>query len=317
MRVDRFLQSHFTGAPYSFLHRLLRTGQVRVNGRRAQGGVRLQEGDSVRLPPVAWQPPVQESVKPLHPPDGMVRTLRERILWRDETLLVLNKSSGMAVHAGSGEAWGAVDAMRRLFEWEESALRPELCHRLDKDTSGCLLFALTPFALRGMAEAFRAGQVEKRYLALVRGRLAEDEGVIDRPLSKGIMRGGERMVVSSTHGAAAVTRYQVRQRFANATLLELVLESGRTHQIRVHCQSIGHPVAGDRKYGDAAFDARMGKIGLHRLFLHAWQLSFRHPHSGAWMTVEAPLEDRLHQVLDQLSAATSRKVVADRARPMS
>ncbi|WP_130472059.1 RluA family pseudouridine synthase [Candidatus Magnetaquicoccus inordinatus] len=301
MRVDRFLHGRFPSVPYSFLHRLLRTGQVRVNGKRVQGGGRLCVGDRLRLPPVRWQSDSLPSSRPLYPPDGMVRAVRERILWRDEALLVMNKASGMAVHGGSGETWGAIDAMRRLLQWEESPLQPELCHRLDKDTSGCLLFALTPFALRSMAEAFRHGKVEKRYLALVRGVVAKDEGVIDLPLSKGVVKGGERIVVSSSHGAAATTRFQVKQRFANATLLEIVLESGRTHQIRVHLQAIGHPVAGDRKYGDAAFDQRMAKIGLHRLFLHAWKLSFRHPQSAAVIALSAPLEEKLQQFINQLT----------------
>ncbi|MBF0096220.1 MAG: RluA family pseudouridine synthase [Magnetococcales bacterium] len=302
MRLDRYLHSRFPAAPYAFLHRLLRTGQVRLNGKRVQGGQRLCQGDALRLPPVQWQRADETAATRLSfPPDGMVRAVRERILWRDDDLLVLNKASGMAVHGGSGESWGAIDAMRRLLQREEGALRPELCHRLDKDTSGCLLFALTPFALRSLAAAFRSGQVEKRYLALVRGQVVKEEGVITLPLSKGEMRGGERIVVSTEHGAAATTRYRIRERFANATLLEVALESGRTHQIRVHMQAIGHPVAGDRKYGDAAFDVRMARVGLHRLFLHAWKLSFCHPVTAREISLVAPLEERLQQVLQVLT----------------
>ena len=152
-------------------------------------------GDSVRLPPIRLEEPSDPSSVRPYPPDTLVRAVRGRIIWRDEALLVLNKAEGMAVHGGSGDAWGAVDAVRRVLEWEESPLRPELCHRLDKDTSGCLLFALTPLALRTMAAAFRVGTVEKEYLALVRGWPQAEEGVIDLPLTKGTVRSGERIVV--------------------------------------------------------------------------------------------------------------------------
>lgn len=298
LRVDRFLATHLPGTPYSLLHRLLRTGQVRVNSGRVQGGVRLAVGDSVRLPPVRLTEPQEQS----HPPDSWVRKVQERIVWQDEALLVLNKAPGLAVHSGSGDLWGVVDAMRRLFQQEKSTLQPELCHRLDKETSGCLLFALTPFALRQMAEAFRSNKVEKAYLALVRGYPQPPEGVIDLPLIKGMAHAGERMVVAAEHGLAARTRYRVISRFANASLVQIQLESGRTHQIRVHFQSIGHPLAGDKKYGDPVFNAQMGKMGLRRLFLHAERLSFAHPCTGEQITVETALEGPLQQVLQQQSS---------------
>ncbi|MBF0401084.1 MAG: RluA family pseudouridine synthase [Magnetococcales bacterium] len=303
MRVDRFLAAQLPGTPYTFLHRLMRTGQVRVNSGRVQGGVRLAAGDSVRLPPVRLALPQERT----HPPDSWVRGMRERIVWRDGELLVLNKAAGMAVHGGSGDSWGAVDAMRRLFQWEESPLRPELCHRLDKETSGCLLFALTAPALRQMAAAFRAGTVEKEYWALVRGHPQPAAGVIDLPLLKGTVRAGERMVVSADRGLAARTRYQVISRFAHASLVQVWLESGRTHQIRVHFQSIGHPLAGDQKYGDPAFDGQMRTMGLRRLFLHARRLAFPHPVTGEQVTVETPLDAALQQVLQNLENSATQK----------
>lgn len=295
MRVDRFVGVHLPGTPHPFIQRLLRTGQVRVNSGRVQGGARLATGDAVRLPPVRENPGEPSAPRPF-PPDTLVRAVRGRIVWRDDTLLVLNKAAGMAVHGGSGETWGAVDVMRRLFQWEESPLRPELCHRLDKETSGCLLFGLTPVALRQMAMAFRSGGVEKSYLALVRGH-PQEEGLIDLPLTKGVVRAGERIVVSAEHGLPARTRYRVLTRFGNASLLQVLLESGRTHQIRVHFQAIGHPLAGDRKYGDHAFNGRMGQVGVHRLFLHARRLSFDHPVTGVRITVEAPLDEALQRAL--------------------
>ncbi|MEO5362966.1 MAG: RluA family pseudouridine synthase, partial [Magnetococcus sp. DMHC-8] len=293
-------QPHVPPYPPS-IHRLLRTGQVRVNGGRVRGNVRLAVGDGVRLPPVRLEPAAERTEARPFPPDTLVRAVRERIAWRDEALLVLNKPAGLAVHSGSGTTWGAVDAVRRLLMWEESGLHPELCHRLDRDTSGCLLFALTPVALRQMAAAFRTGTVEKVYLALVRGVPQPAEGLIDRPLTKGIVRAGERMVVSTGQGLVARTRYRVITRFAGTSLVQVMPESGRTHQIRVHFQSIGHPLAGDRKYGDTAFDGRMGRMGLHRLFLHAWRLSFPHPVTGLPMTVETPLDEALQRVLQGLS----------------
>ena len=315
IRLDRFLQHHLPGVPISFIHRLLRTGQVRVNKGRVRGGLRLNTGDEVRVPPVRLATPKQTK----HPPDHRVYALQKRIVWWDEHFLVFNKSEGMAVHGGSGHAWGVVDMVRRLAQLQESntptdheqnqpsarnmlsGTQPELCHRLDKATSGCLLFALNPLALRQMAEMFRDGKVEKNYLALVRGTPNRQRGVIDAPLSKGVVRSGERMVVSHKDGVAARTHYQMIHRFDNASLMRVTLESGRTHQIRVHFQSIGHPVVGDHKYGDHSFDQRMRKKGLNRLFLHAKSLAFVHPIYGTKIRVEVPLDEKLHQVLQTLN----------------
>ena len=297
LRLDRFLSQHFPGVPGSFIQRLLRTGQVRVNSGRVRGGVRLLLGDEVRLPPVRLPDPKEK----LFPPERLVRMIQDRIIWRDEHLLVLNKPEGMAVHGGTGDLWGAVDALRRMVQLEEGESgksRPELCHRLDKATSGCLLFALTLEALRAMAAAFRRGTVHKEYLALVRGHPHPETGLIDLPLSKGVVRSGERMVVSTHLGSSARTRYQVMEKFSQASLVRVMPESGRTHQIRVHFQSIGHPLAGDNKYGDPYFDEQMKKMGLLRLFLHAERLSFLHPILEEQCQLQAPLDNTLMQVLD-------------------
>ena len=296
LRLDRFLNQHFPGVPGSLIQRLLRTGQVRVNSGRVRGGVRLLLGDEVRLPPVRL-PDLKEQQLP---PEHLVRMIKDRIIWRDEHLLVLNKPEGMAVHGGTGNPWGAVDALRRLVRLEEGESgksRPELCHRLDKATSGCLLFALTLEALRSMATAFRRGTVQKEYLALVRGHPHPEIGVIDLPLSKGVVRSGERMVVSTHLGSAARTRYQVIEKLNQTSLVRVMPESGRTHQIRVHFQSIGHPLAGDNKYGDPHFDEQMKKAGLSRLFLHAEHLSFLHPILGEPCQPHAPLDPILMQIL--------------------
>lgn len=307
LRLDRFLRGHFPSVPLSFIQRLLRTGQVRVNSGRVRGNVRLVAGDKVRLPPVRLAIPKEEK----HPPEHLVQAVRDRIIWQDEHMLVLNKPEGMAVHGGSGDPWGAVDAMRCLvpLKTENCAKHaptaqtfpnknhPELCHRLDKGTSGCLLFAMNIEARRQMATAFRNKTVNKKYLALVRGHPRPEIGVIDLPLAKGVVRSGERMVVPASGGSPARTHYQIIARFDHASLLKITLESGRTHQIRVHFQSIGHPLAGDRKYGDPAFNERMKKIGLHRLFLHAQSLAFLHPITQKQMRIKAPLDEKLTKVL--------------------
>lgn len=303
LRLDRFVRTHVPGLPISFIQRLLRTGQIRVNGGRVRGGQRLVVGDTVRMPPVRLNAPKKEKTAP----DRLVHAVKDRILWRDEHLLFLNKPEGLSAHGGSGNTWGAVDAVRRMTQEQKDPTapaqpspveeRPELCHRLDKGTSGCLLFALTTEALRTMATAFREGTVDKHYLALVRGHPQSEKGIITLPLTKGMVRSGERMVVSSEEGAPARTRYRIMARFANASLVHVTPETGRTHQIRVHFQALGHPLAGDGKYGDHAFNERMKKIGLNRLFLHAHTLAFSHPITHNPLTVRAPLDAALMQVL--------------------
>ena len=298
LRLDRFLGDHLAGAPISLLQRLMRTGQVRVNGGRARGGSRLCAGDEVRLPPVRI---VEEGSRtaPRSPPVPLLQAVRDGILWRDDHLLILNKPSGLMVHAGSGGRWGAVDLLRAVLAGE--GVQPELCHRLDRDTSGCLLFALNKSAVRRLTAAFRAGQVEKTYLALVRGRPHPEAGVIDRPLVKGVVRGGERMVVTAAEGGVgAVTHYRVRERFRSASLVEVRPATGRTHQIRAHFQWFGAPLAGDGKYGDRIFDRALKRFGLNRLFLHAAGLAFTHPEHGERLAVAAPLEPSLEQVLARM-----------------
>ncbi len=304
MRLDRYLGDHLPGAPISLLQRLLRTGQVRVNGGRARGGDRLRAGDEVRLPPIRLQP-VQEGNVVVPPP--LQKRIRQAIVWRDEQVLVLDKPAGLAVHGGSGGKWGAIDLLRAVLAAESGTGgdpgngRPELCHRLDKGTSGCLLFGLNRTAVRWLTAAFREGRVEKTYQALVRGRPRPGTGIIDRPLLKGVMRGGERMVVAADgEGAAAVTRYDLGESFSTASLMTVRPESGRTHQIRAHFQWLGHPLAGDEKYGDRHFNRAMKRIGLNRLFLHAQRLVFPHPDGGAPFSVSAPLEPSLQRLLTAL-----------------
>lgn len=303
MRLDRFVGESLPGLPLSAIQRLLRTGQVRVDGGRAKGNERLRAGQEVRLPPVRIQdPPAEARGDPTVPPKAL-DLLRARFLFHDEAVLVLNKPAGMAVHGGSGQPWGVVDAVRLLLTGEGE--RPELCHRLDRDTSGCLLFGLGKVMTRRLTEAFRGDTVEKRYLALVQGT-PPDQGRINHPLAKGMTRAGERMVGADADGDHAETLFRVVERFDGLTLVEVRPLTGRTHQIRVHFQELGHPLAGDGKYGVWELNRRLKSLGLNRLFLHARLLAFPHPRHGRRVEVEAPLDETLASVLDQLRAGKGR-----------
>ncbi len=306
MRLDRLLKDNLPDAPLSLLQKLLRTGQVRVDGSRKKGNYRLLQGERVRIPPVRLEP------QPGHGrgehgrrcPPKVVADIGKRILYRDSSLLVIDKPAAMAVHGGSGRSWGVVDAVREYLHAEsegDAVVSPELCHRLDRDTSGCLLFGLDKYSTRTLTAAFRDGKVDKGYLALVKGRPEPAQGVIDKALQKGVVRSGERMVVTdAATGRTARTRYRSERKFADATLMDVALETGRTHQIRVHFQSIGHPLALDGKYGDRLFNRQMKGLGLKRLFLHARRLRFKHPDSGRLVETVAPLDVELKHFLDLL-----------------
>ncbi|MBF0153532.1 MAG: RluA family pseudouridine synthase [Magnetococcales bacterium] len=301
MRLDRFLQREIPALPMSALHRLLRTGQVRVDGGRVKGGERLALGQQVRIPPVrlSVQDPDQETEERSRPSDAWSAALAERICYQDQHLLVLDKPAGVPVHGGSGQPWGLVDGVRRMQELRGEAL-PELCHRLDKDTSGCLVFGLDPPTVRTMARMFREGEVEKRYLLLVRGVPTPRTGEIAIPLVRGQVRSGERMVAAGPDGKPALTWYRTLASYGAASLVEARPDTGRTHQLRVHCQLRGHPIAGDPKYGEREFNRQMRSAGLKRMFLHAARMNFIHPRSGEPVTLEAPLEAGLQRLLERL-----------------
>ena len=298
-RLDNFLLRELKGAPKSLIYRILRKGEVRLNGGRVQPYRRLQTGDMLRIPPVRLAEPGE---RPLRLPPGLAERLRDAILYEDRDLLVLDKPAGLAVHKGSGLEYGIIELLR--------AMRPdepflELAHRLDRDTSGCLALARTPAALRLIQEAFRAGQVEKRYLALVCGYWNHGPREVNQPLRRNVLRGGERMVEVLEDGKPARTRFQPVSLFKPASLLEARLDTGRTHQIRVHAAHVGHPLAGDDKYGDADFNRLMvEQYGLRRLFLHAHSLSL--PLGGREIAVSASLDAELKTVLDRLGATHQR-----------
>ncbi|MCP5127865.1 MAG: RluA family pseudouridine synthase [Gammaproteobacteria bacterium] len=298
-RLDNFLLRELKGAPKSLIYRILRTGEVRLNGGRVQPRHRLQTGDVLRIPPLRLAEPDD---RPFHPPSGLAERLRAAVIYEDRDLLALDKPAGLAVHKGSGVDYGIIEILRALRP-EEPFL--ELAHRLDRETSGCLMLARTPTALRHIQEAFRDGRVEKRYLALARGHWNLGAHEVNQPLRRNILRGGERMVEALDDGKPALTRFRPVSLHATASLLEVRIATGRTHQIRVHAAHIGYPLAGDDKYGDAVFNRTMAEgYGLRRLFLHAHSLNL--PLGGREIAVSAPLDAELKAVLDLLGSAKPR-----------
>ncbi len=290
-RIDNFLLKQLKGVPKSRIYRILRKGEVRVNKGRSKPEYRLQAGDTVRIPPIR----VAERDSGT-PHQGLLKQLEQRILYEDSGLLVLNKPSGVAVHGGSGISHGVIEGFR--------ALRPqahflELAHRLDRDTSGVLVIAKKRSALRDFQERLRNNEVDKRYLALVKGRWKGGGRRIEAPLQKNVLRSGERVVRVAENGKAALSIFEPEQRFAEATLMRVKIVTGRTHQVRVHAKYSGHPIAGDEKYGDEAFNREMLGLGLRRLFLHAAELRFT-PRDGTTVHVEAPLDEELLGVLRRL-----------------
>jgi 23S rRNA pseudouridine955/2504/2580 synthase len=294
-RLDNFLLRALAGVPRSRVYRLLRKGEVRVNGKRSKADYRLAATDEVRLPPVREAAP--DSGAPRRVPDALLESVRASIIHEDARLLVLDKPAGLAVHGGSGLSFGAIEALRALFP--DQAL--ELAHRLDRDTSGCLLIARDRPALRQLHALLREGGVEKHYAALVAGRWRLGSKTIDAPVLTHTRQGGERVVRVHAAGKTAISRFTPRRHFRGlATLMEVAIDTGRTHQIRVHAAFAGHPVAGDDKYGDREVNRRLQELGLRRMFLHAAELSFRWPDTGLVFRIAAPLPADLAGVLKRL-----------------
>jgi 23S rRNA pseudouridine955/2504/2580 synthase len=291
-RIDNFLARHLKGVPPSHVYRILRRGEVRVNSGRIRAQYKVKAGDRVRIPPVR----VASDTAPGTPGRALL-AIEGYVLYENSHLLVINKPSGMAVHGGSGISHGIIEALR--------AVRPdapflELAHRLDRDTSGCLLIAKRRSALRALHEQLRAGSMDKRYLALMMGSWQGGARTVRVALRKNLLQGGERIVRVDETGKEALTRFDPLSSHGPTILVEVELKTGRTHQIRVHAAHIGHPLAGDEKYGDADFNRLMKQFGLRRLFLHAHRVEFTDPVSGRAITVTAPLCQDLQQVLDRL-----------------
>jgi 23S rRNA pseudouridine955/2504/2580 synthase len=299
-RLDNYLLGELKGVPRSHVYRLIRSGQVRVNSGRSAPSYRLQAGDRVRVPPVGVRP----AAAPLATPDRL-DWLGDRIIYEDSRILVIDKPAGFAVHGGSSISLGVIEALRLLRPTSKDL---ELAHRLDRGTSGCLLLAKRRSTLRVVHELLREGQVDKRYLALVKGRWAEGNTEIEAPLVTRRV-GGEARVKVDPSGKEARSTFRTLDRFGKtATLLEVSIDTGRTHQIRVHAAHAGHPVAGDERYGDKDCNDDLKSFGLSRMFLHAHSLSFDWPDGGEPFSVSAPLPDDLKAVLTALEV----KAGADR-----
>jgi len=292
-RIDNFLLARLKGAPKSLIYRILRKGEVRVNKGRIKPPYKLQAGDEVRIPPVRLS-----EKPPSTPSRSSLEVIADNILYEDKRVLVLNKPSGFAVHGGSGLSYGIIEALRALYP---KAPYLELVHRLDRATSGCLLIAKKRSMLRHLHEQLREHRLHKQYTTLVKGLWQGGKQTINAPLCKNTLRSGERVVRVDESGKVAISHFKPRNTSALASLMEVDLETGRTHQIRVHAAHTGHPIAGDDKYGDSDFNQHMRNYGLKRLFLHASKISFRlSPESEERMEVEAPLEASLQHTLKQL-----------------
>lgn len=304
-RLDNFLLGQLKGAPRSLVYKLVRSGQVRINGGRAKADRRLEAGDEVRIPPVSPSDPEDKSP----PPAGFLQRLEAAIVFEDARLLVLDKPTGVASHGGSGISHGAIETLR--------ALRPhqnlELVHRLDRDTSGLLIVAKKRSALTELQALMReegGSGIRKRYLTLLVGRMPDGTMSVDAPLHVGLRQGGERHVQAlprtgsgvNAIGKPSLSHFKVLERRSGHSYCEVRIETGRTHQIRAHAQHIGHPVAGDDKYGDQAVNKRLREqAGLKRLFLHAASLEFALDGGKAPYVLNAPLADDLAAALDRLA----------------
>ena len=291
-RIDNFLARYLKGVPKSHIYRILRRGEVRVNSGRIRAQYKVCAGDTVRIPPVRVATPAAGEVRPM-------RSLEDRILFENSRCLVINKPSGIAVHGGSGLSYGVIEAFRA---GRPQAPYLELAHRLDRETSGCLVLAKRRSFLRAFQEQLRQGEVVKHYLALVSGAWKGGRQTVTAALRKNLLRGGERMVTVDETGKHAISVFKPVTCFSTATLVEVELKTGRTHQIRVHGAHIGHPLAGDEKYGDPAFNLSMKRLGLRRMLLHAHYLEFADTAEGEKITVSAPLDDELKAVIDRLES---------------
>ncbi len=298
-RLDNFLMRHLKGVPKTHVYRIIRSGEVRVNKGRASADQRVEVGDLVRLPPVRISAQVQAKA------DAPAPAREFPVLMEDEALIAIDKPAGVAVHGGSGVSFGVIEQLRRA---RPASVNLELVHRLDRETSGILLVAKKRSALKNLQDQFRDRETGKTYLALVLGLWPSNKKVIDSPLFKYTVEKGEgegerRVKVvgkDDPNGMRSITLVRVSRVVGPYTLLEVTIKTGRTHQIRVHLASQGHPIAGDDKYGNFEQNKLLQKLGLKRMFLHAWQLKFQHPQSGRPVSLQAPLPADLKSFVDAI-----------------
>jgi 23S rRNA pseudouridine955/2504/2580 synthase len=287
-RLDNFLIRELKGVPKTHVYRIIRSGEVRVNKGRAAADTRVADGDVVRIPPVRISEAVAQKREQPAPPREFP------LVFEDEHLLAIDKPAGVAVHGGSGVSFGVIEQLRQA---RPAAKFLELVHRLDRETSGILLVAKKRSALNRLQDQFRERETGKTYLALVSGTWPASRKVIDQPLHKYLLADGERRVKvvakDDPDGMRSITLVKIQQLLAGFSLLEVTIKTGRTHQIRVHLASQGHPIAGDDKYGDFELNKALQKQGLRRMFLHAWRLQFDHPGSGERISLQSPLPPEL------------------------
>lgn len=290
-RIDNFLTTQLKGVPRPALYRMIRTGQVRINGKRCKPEHKLAAGDEVRIPPARTldHGPVLVSA-------AVINQVQDAILYEDVNYLVIDKPSGMAVHSGSTLPWGLIDAVRQARPGEYV----ELAHRIDRETSGCVVLARNGQALAHLSAQFRNGTVVKHYLCLLDGRMQQARVVVDAPLLK-VRQGDEHMMEAGAAGKQSLTHFRLLQACADCSYAEAELFTGRTHQIRVHAAHIGLPLAGDARYGSVAALKKWKARGLKRLFLHAHHLRFESL-SGAAIDCNSLLPDNLRRALDQIAA---------------
>jgi 23S rRNA pseudouridine955/2504/2580 synthase len=289
-RIDNFLLRISKGVPKSHVYRILRSGEVRVNKGRVAADYRLKAGDVIRVPPIRVSASVE---KPAAPPREF------DIAFEDEAMIVLDKPAGVAVHGGSGVSFGVIEQLRRA---RPEARFLELAHRLDRETSGLLIVAKKRSALTRLHDMFRDGGINKRYLALVKGRWKNPLQHVRLPLHKYLTEEGERRVSVSDEGKQAHSIVRLVARWQNFSLVEVELKTGRTHQIRVHLAHLGFPLAGDDKYGDFSLNKDLQKAGLKRMFLHAAKLSLAHPATGTSVTLDSRLPADLSGFIARLDA---------------
>jgi 23S rRNA pseudouridine955/2504/2580 synthase len=299
-RLDNFLIRHLKGVPKTHVYRIIRSGEVRVNKGRASADTRIETGDVVRLPPVRISDKVAE--KAARPAPGREFPL----LLEDDALMAIDKPAGVAVHGGSGVSFGVIEQLRQA---RPLAKLLELVHRLDRETSGILLVAKKRSALKHVQDQFRERETGKTYLALVQGQWPEKLKVIDSALHKFLLPDGERRVrVTSNEdpdGMRSITLVKVAERWDACSLLEVTIKTGRTHQIRVHLASQGHPIAGDDKYGDFEWNKALQKQGLKRMFLHAWRLQFTHPATGKRVELKSNLPPELQLYVNHVKSKST------------
>ncbi|MCX8514550.1 MAG: hypothetical protein RL017_392 [Pseudomonadota bacterium] len=289
-RLDNLLTKLFKDVPKSHIYRIIRGGEVRVNKKRVEVNYKVQLNDSVRIPPLF----INQTKSPA---TNYIPQANFTVLYEDEYYLIINKPNGVACHGGSGISFGVIEQLRNSLTTLKFL---ELAHRLDRETSGVLILAKKRIALVQLQEIIRLGNLSKQYLALTCGQWQETSKHVKLPLYKYVTKDGERRVkVDHEHGQESYTIFKVVQKFVDSTLVNANLKTGRTHQIRVHLQHLGHPIVGDEKYGNFDLNKKFYKDGCKRMFLHAYKVEFMHPILNTKLSIEAPLPNNLAQFLTQ------------------